>query len=153
MRDRTINQLTELADGSVAGADMVPVYDASASGTRYALLSSLFTYVRTALQSVSAALGVGTSVTTSATAGEVVLPNTKALRGVTAAGTDTAALISLTANNVVQVGDGTIVVLVCYGAAQAANAIRNGGLMVDSANNRLVYYSGGNRYHLTGTSF
>jgi hypothetical protein len=45
-------------------------------------------------------------------------------------------------------------IIIPYGAVTfAAAAGRNGGLMVDSANNRLVYYSGGAKYYLAGTAF
>lgn len=101
---------------------------------------------------------VGTTVTTGAAAGEVVLANAKALRGVNAAGADTYPLIVLNASNFVQVGTTTHTnpIKISYDTnanllAGGANA--NGVLGVDSTNNRLCYWSGGARYYLLGTAF
>lgn len=160
----TISGLDALADGSAAAGDLVEVVDVSdtslsASGTNKKLaLSALFTYVRTALQSVSAALGIGTSVTTGASAGEVVLPNAKALRGVNAGGDTALAMIRVDANNIVQLGQPTSGVYTSVGTRAAVDlpvgASNNSGvLLVDTTNNRLIYYSGTSRFYIGGTSF
>jgi hypothetical protein len=39
------------------------------------------------------------------------------------------------------------------GSIPAGSAVRNGQIMVDATNNRLVYFSGGNRYFIAGTPF
>jgi hypothetical protein len=103
-------------------------------------------------------LMVGTpSVTASATAGEVVLANIKAIRSVNAAGTDTKRLIVALATDYIHVAPDETIVKIPFtanaslpsGASQA-----NGGIAVDSTNNRLVYYVGSLRYYLPiGTLF
>jgi len=42
---------------------------------------------------------------------------------------------------------------VSAGSIPAGSAVRNGQIMVDATNNRLVYFSGGNRYFIAGTPF
>lgn len=159
MRDRTINQLTELADGSVATGDMLPVYDVSASGTRYALVSSLARAIATAFRSITdAVFAWGTTVTTGAASGDVVLKNTAAIRGVNAGGDTALTMIRVDANNVVQLGQPASGVYTAVGAKAAADlpaggSNNSGVLLVDTANGRLIYYVGANRYYLTGTSF
>ena len=39
------------------------------------------------------------------------------------------------------------------GSIPAGSAVKNGQIMVDVTNNRLVYFSGGNRYFIAGTAF
>ena len=107
----------------------------------------------------SGLLLVGTTVEASAVAGDVVLANAKALRGVTAAGTDTAPLIGLTAGNYLALGGGysgslfAQILGAVVGGLNVGGATANGTITLDTTNNRFVYYSGGNRYYLTGTAF
>ena len=101
----------------------------------------------------------GTSVITSAAAGDAVIANAKMLRGVNAAASGTIPLIRVDANDIIQVGDaaggGNMASIGVKTNANllAAAASANGVVGIDSTNNRFVYYSGGNRYYLLGTSF
>lgn len=159
MRDRTIAQLTELADGDVATTDKLPVWDASASGTRYALVSSLARAIATAFRGIAdAVLAWGTSVTTGAASGDVVLKNTAALRGVNVGGDAALRMIQVDANNIVMLGQASSGVYASVGSQAAASlpagaSQNNGVLVVDSTNNRLIFYSGTSRFYVTGTSF
>lgn len=102
-------------------------------------------------------IAFGTSVVTSAAAGEVVLANAKALRSVNGAGTDTLALIYLDSNSLVQAGRsgvGLSIPVVANASLQAAgSAALNGLLVIDSTNDRLCFYSGAGRRYVTGTPF
>lgn len=105
---------------------------------------------------------IGTTVTTGAAAGDAVLANAKFLRGVNAAGTTGAQLISIGSDDVVALAGATGTLDAGYfvrgpyiaaATYPAGSATRNGMQGVDGTNNRFVYYSGGNRYYLTGTAF
>lgn len=99
---------------------------------------------------------IGTTVTTGTAAGDVILANAKALRGVNAAGTSTRALVSYNSDDYLVLGDaGTHIAIGLFAAASlpAGAANRNGIIDIDTTNNRFIYYSGGNRYYLTGTAF
>lgn len=102
-------------------------------------------------------LFIGTTVSTSMTAGDIAHPNTKGPKGVNAAGTDTISLVRLNAQDQIELGGVDRLVRVGHIAAAslpAASANHNGAIAVDADNDRLVYYSGGARYYLaTGTSF
>ena len=101
-------------------------------------------------------LALGTTNVTNVQAGELVLANAKYIRGLLQDGTDSSNLIGLDTNNSAVVGGGSRMVLVGYLAAAslpAGAANLNGGLVVDSTNNRWIFYSGGNRYYIAGTSF
>lgn len=109
----------------------------------------------------TARLMVGTTVTTGAAAGDVVLANAKALRSVDAAGTGTNPLISAAAahDSLVILGSrGLPNVVIGYKSATSlppagAGATWDGTVVIDTTNNRLVYYVNGSRFYLTGTSF
>lgn len=101
---------------------------------------------------------VATSVSTGASQGDVVLANTKAVRAVNAAGTNTLPLVTLDAGNLVQLGSESAgafpaVPMRAAGSLPAASALMNGVLAIDTTNNRLCYWSGGVRYYINGTSF
>ena len=101
-------------------------------------------------------LALGTTNVTNVQAGELILANAKYIRGLLQDGTDSSNLIGLDTNNSAVVGGGSRMVLVGYLAAAslpAGAANLNGGLVVDSTNNRWIFYSGGNRYYIAGTSF
>jgi len=101
-------------------------------------------------------LALGTTNVTNVAVGEMVLANAKYLRGLLQDGTDSTTLIGLDTNNSAIVGGGSRMVLVGYLAAAslpAGAANLNGGIIVDSTNNRFIFYSGGNRYYIAGTSF
>ena len=99
---------------------------------------------------------IGTTVTSGTGAGDIVIANTKAVRGVI--GASAYSLVQVDANSVVQIGEAPSGVHAGIGVRAAAAlpggaAAYNGVIAVDSTNNRFVYYSGGNRYYLTGTAF
>lgn len=98
-------------------------------------------------------------VVVGASAGEGVFANAKALRGVTAAGTSTHPLVRLSSTDRLELGGGyagtvyPVILGLAAASLQVASAAANGSIALDTTNNRLVYYSGGARYYLTGTSF
>lgn len=99
---------------------------------------------------------VGTTVTDGAASGDVVMASTQSLRSVNAAGTSSVSIITLDSNDDVSVGGfGRLVGVGYFGNASfpAGGASRNGKVAIDSTNNRLVFYSGGSRYYVTGTAF
>jgi hypothetical protein len=100
----------------------------------------------------------GTTVQTGASAGDVVLANTHGVRGVSAAGTTTFALVSIDGNSIPQIGDSAAGAFPAIPrmAPVAANAAYKGGILVDSGvAGQFVFYDGvtGARYKLTGTAF
>lgn len=130
------------------------------------LLKQVFQRVQRALAGqltdLTAALALKFDKAGGTITGAVTLPNTVAIVGGNAAATLTAPMLRRDANDNTAVGatnarDGY------YAYANvgtepgadllAAAAGRNGCLVVDATNNRLVFYSGGNRYYITGTSF
>lgn len=101
-------------------------------------------------------LALGTTVVTSANSGELVLGNNKALRAVNVAGNNTREMIKYDTYEVIQLAPGYTGVAVPHitsASLLAGQAALSGYLVVDITNNRLCYYSNGNRYYLTGTSF
>ncbi|HXG71392.1 MAG TPA: hypothetical protein VNJ04_12375 [Gemmatimonadaceae bacterium] len=182
MATTRINALAAVLAANLTDVTVFPVEDAL-SQTRKATLAQLRTQLNAGAQSftgavtmgstlqvtaavtLSAALTVGgtlllgSAVSANAAAGEVVLANTKSLRGTNAAGTGSAPMIRLDVNNNVLIGDltaGSVYANVGTVAATglvAGAATRNGNIGVDSTNNRFVYYSGGARYFLAGTAF
>lgn len=104
---------------------------------------------------------VGTTVTAGVSAGDLVIANNRGLRGVTASGTGTQALIFADSNNVVQVGQGAAAdcgpaVPSIAAASHGANTTnRAGALSVDATNtSRFVYYdAAGVKRYLIGTTF
>ena len=108
---------------------------------------------------------LGLPPTTSAGAGEMVLQYNKYIRFVNYSCTDTKPIFGygLDGNtNIDDVGlvgsgstNGVVLRLVSAAAASlpVAGSGQNGLTYVDATNNRLIYYAGGNRYYLTGTSF
>jgi hypothetical protein len=108
---------------------------------------------------VTGTVKFGTSVTTGSSTDELILRNAKALRSVTSSGTTTQELISLSAGDALLIGGGysgtSLIVIPSRAAASlpAAGAATNGVLALDSTNNRIVFYVGGTRQYVTGTSF
>ena len=101
-------------------------------------------------------LALGTTMVTSAAAPALVLANAGQIRTVNAAGTNTYSLIYADANDIIQVGgQGTLVssFYIANASLPAGAAANNGAIGVDSTNNRFIFYSGGNRYYITGTGF
>lgn len=107
-------------------------------------------------KSMAAVFPIGTAVVAGAVAGEAVLPNNRALRSVNAAGTNTNPLISLQGSDEIQIGSGGQLHVKIGSAAMAAMdagaAGRDRTLIFDTTNNRLIYYIGGARFHLTGVA-
>ena len=104
----------------------------------------------------------GTGSTSGAAAGELVVPNAKHLRGANAAASGALAMIGINASDYVVIGGqtdttdtGNLPRIAWWAAAAlpAGAAGRNGIVAVEGTNNRLVYYSGGARYYLAGTTF
>lgn len=102
---------------------------------------------------------VGTTAEGDSVAGDIVLANGKELRGVNAAATGSRFLIGINSNNIVGLGGGYTgdahVAILGLPAASlpAAGATFNGVIAFDTTNNRFVFYVGGNRYWIAGTSF
>jgi hypothetical protein len=99
----------------------------------------------------------GTTVTTGASAGDIVLANGSFLRGVVS-GVVTSPIISIDANGFPQMGTTTMagpgkLSRDTFLNLPSSGATRDGIAGMDSSNNRFVYYVNGNRYYLTGTSF
>lgn len=99
-------------------------------------------------------VGAPASVT-GAVAGDVVLGHDRAIRGVNAAGTGTKEMIRIGPDNMVYLtgndaGDLVRLPNQSFGFFKAAAAALSGGIAIDTTNNRLIYYSNGNRYALTG---
>jgi hypothetical protein len=87
--------------------------------------------------------------------GGATMPNASYLAG-TRSGGGTYRLIGLDANDHINLGanDSFIVIVsTAVGNFPAGGATMNGVIGIDSTNNRLVYYSGGNRYFIAGTAF
>jgi hypothetical protein len=103
------------------------------------------------------AISIGTTVLTSAAAGDLILQNNKAIRSVNAGGTDTNVLITLQSTDEIQLGSGGNQNVKVGKAAAAslstAAGPRDGTIILDTTNNRLIYYVGGLRFWLAGTSF
>jgi hypothetical protein len=137
----------KFASVSVGGTEVI-------SAARAASFTSLT--VSGNLTLTAGAVYIGTSVTAGVGPGDVVLALGNALR--TANDANTQIVIGTTAAGHVQLAQGSansypLVPVLTNAALLAGDANQNGALVVDSTNNRLIYYSGGNRYHLTGTSF
>lgn len=93
-----------------------------------------------------------------AAVGDLVLANLRSVRAANVGGTGTMPLISLDAQNFVQLATVTMLnpAKISYdtvGQFFAGNASSNGVIGIDSTNNRFVYYSGGAKYYLAGTAF
>lgn len=106
---------------------------------------------------VVAAIG-GPGSTAGASVGELVLGNNMYLRASNAASSTTSKLIGLDVNSIVQIGEPGTGQFASLGGRPAASlnagqSALDGCVTQDTTNNRLVYYSGGNRYYLTGTAF
>ena len=105
-------------------------------------------------------LFVGNTTTAlGASAGEIVIGNGKSLKGATASNTLTVPLIGVDAFDHIVIGGQGGSTLVRIGAQAltsmpAASVNNGGGIMVDSANQRLCYWApNGSRYWLAGTAF
>lgn len=107
-------------------------------------------------------LAVGTTVVTSAAAGDIVLANAKGLRSVDGAGTTTYEMISLESGNSITLGGATTAddtgrILRIANRTTAnfpgASAGNDGSIWIDRSNGRLCYHNGGLRYYITGVSF
>ncbi len=104
---------------------------------------------------VSGILGTGSTSATGVAAGDITITGSSSLRA-TYSGTsfqmihyDLQYRIELGVN-----GDRLPAVpRVTSGNINGGQAPFDGCLLVDSTNNRLVYYSGGNRYYIAGTAF
>lgn len=103
---------------------------------------------------------IGTpTITTSAGNGDIVVGNNINIRGQNAGATDTVRMMGLNAQNNVTLGGGyagdtyTIILGIINASLVAGSSNANGTIVIDTTNNRFVYYSGGNRYFLAGTSF
>lgn len=101
---------------------------------------------------------IGTTVTGSVAAGELALANGKAVRGINAAGALGFPLIQANGDNKAYIGDVAngyypAIGFRVVGDHNGGSAAMNGSISIDSTNNRFIYYSGGNRYYLTGTAF
>lgn len=107
-------------------------------------------------------LAHGTAFTTGAVGGDLVMANTKKLLFVNALGNTLYNVLTLDANNVFQIAfsaaSGAItgwpaIPYIANASFPAGTANGNGIVGVDSTNNRLIYFSGGARYYIAGTSF
>lgn len=103
---------------------------------------------------------IGNSSVVGANAGDATYENNRGPRGTNGANNATFSMSKLDANDVVQLGDSTVGRAGCVGIPKMTNAnlptagsTENGIIAIDTTNNRLCYYSGGNRYYLTGTAF
>ena len=99
--------------------------------------------------------GAVTSVGSSL-AGDFILANNRSVRGVNAAGTSTIVIGKIDTSGYPQLGDGSIHTKLGYissAGLASAGSTSNGVVVLDSTNNRLVFYVGGNRYYVTGTAF
>ena len=147
---------------NTAGAEVV----IAAGGAVRARVSSTGLAVTGTLQvtgtgEIQSYLRVGTSVpTTGLSAGDIALPNNRAVRGTSSAGSSSSQLVWVDANNVQHAGDGNanvgIAVPSIAAASFAAKSINYAGaIAVDETNTtRLVFYAAnGTRYYLTGTAF
>lgn len=104
----------------------------------------------------SSRLLVGTAVTSGSAVGDVVIPNAKAVRGVTAAGTSTTALVGLDSDGFPQLGlaNGYSKIGSIPAASLSAYTVANNrSIILDETNGALIYHVNGARYRLTGTSF
>ena len=117
-----------------------------------------------AVDSVDRIIRLGNPVFyTDADTDEIVLANTKFIRGANFAGDATLPMINLDANDLVELGsnpegattgEGNISIARAVAAdLPDAGATRNGIIIINKDNNRLCYYVSGNRYYLTGTAF
>lgn len=104
---------------------------------------------------VTGILRIGTTVTTNATAGDVIVPQGNNYRSVNAAGTGTLSLVRLNTNNHVEVAGGTdsypLIPSLAAASFLAAGAAQDGTIGIDTTNNRLVFYSGGARHYVSAT--
>lgn len=105
---------------------------------------------------------LGTTVTASSSAGDIILKNSRAVRGVNAAGNDTHALVHLDANDHLCLGGNTPTVnsgrhirikQMTSGTIPAGGAAADGLILIDSSNGDLVFYKGGSRYKVSGAAF
>jgi len=103
---------------------------------------------------------IGTTVTNGASAGDLVLANQKAIRGLENSGTVAIPLVFADSVGYPQLGTATLAGgspgKLCRGPAvdfPAGSTNLAGIVAIDQTNNRLCYYSNGARYYLTGTSF
>jgi hypothetical protein len=107
-------------------------------------------------------IGAGLDTGASSAAGEMIFANAKGIRALNSLGTNTLAMIAVDNSNVVALGGSTgtqdvgnlaRIAIFQVGNLNAGAAGRNGIITIDTTNNRFIYYSGGNRYYLAGTSF
>lgn len=89
--------------------------------------------------------------------GGIVTRNGVGLYGVNVAGTATYNIGRIDSNNVVQLGDSASGIFASVGFKGAtlfpAGSVANNGIVCADDAGRLVYYSNGSRYRLTGTAF
>lgn len=109
---------------------------------------------------LTGSLVLNTSVTAGSGLGDIITRSTAGLRGVNTAGDSTLSIARIDANNFAQLGGATWAESnapkILYDAAVnfiAGDVSRNGAIGVDATNNRFIFYSGGARYYVTGTSF
>lgn len=119
-------------------------------------VANLLTVRDDGLVTAAGIIAVVTGVTTGAANGDVIIPNAAAFRAANAGGSSASALMSLDANNVVQLGGPAIVVAVPRLTALAASANYKGVIYADTGTaGQLVFFDGvtGARYKLTGVAF
>jgi hypothetical protein len=108
----------------------------------------------------SGILALGTTVTTSAGVGDIVVPNASGeLRSVNAAGTDTVSMVFLDANNLVNIGGGDtgtagpIINVIATASLPAAAAAQDGRILIEDngvGDRNLIIYAGGQRFRIDG---
>lgn len=111
---------------------------------------------------IGGVLAWGTTYVGTVTDGNMTFANEKGLWASNAGGTATFQMISLTSNALTKIGPasgnpwngGISAISTCTSAELVAgSATLSGVLVINTTDNRLVYYSNGNRYYLSGTSF
>lgn len=160
---------TTLSFGDIAGTGRVTAYGANAATIGvldFVLLSSDGSVgYAPAGRMTGGVFGWGTTVTTSAGQGDIVLALDAKLRSVDNAGTNTYELVRGhrdvgSSSNLLVLGGGglapaafAMIAAVSSVSLPAWNTNLSGLVVVDITNNRLCYYTQTNRYYLTGTAF
>lgn len=119
------------------------------------------TLAQAGIAAFAAKIVMGGADTTNAQTTDIVLANATGIRGANALNNTSLGMMTLTSSNIIQMGadaasSGAGHLMIPYIAAvnlPAAGASKNGIEAIDSTNNRFIFYSGGNRYYVTGTSF
>lgn len=144
----------------VSGTVRMHAIDEAGAAGPIAVLN--YANIFTANQRINAILSINTGVLTSAVAGDIVLQNNRSVRVVNNAGSNTISMFGVDTTDYIvmnPLGDSarlylnsqqrTYIPEIAAASFFAGGLAANGCIGIDTTNNRLVIYSGTNRYYIT----